>query len=130
MAYFAQYKRHPLQINNVVSHKFTDVEIIFIGLYRSIYKKYANFSVFWYSAFLGFLVTIYSNLPFFIRNPYSAFYSAHFILRYYSFIFNSHFALFGGRFHWKCLDSNSDTKLISDIDSSNSVFHPLQIISW
>jgi hypothetical protein len=48
-----------------------------------------------HSAFLDFLETIYSKLAFLIRDSYSAFYSAHFILRYYTFIFNLHFALPG-----------------------------------
>jgi hypothetical protein len=90
---------------------FTDVNTLFIGLYHLIYKKYAKFSFILHSAFFDFLDTIHSNLPFSYSPSYSAFYSAHFILTYYTFISNSHFALFGGRFRWDWLDSNSDARL-------------------
>jgi hypothetical protein len=49
-----------------------------------------------HSAFLDFLETIYSDLPFLYSPSYSAFFSEYFILRYYPFIFDLHFALFGG----------------------------------
>jgi hypothetical protein len=56
-----------------------------------------------HSAFLDFLETIYSNQPFFYSPSYSAFFSEHFIRRYYPFIFNLYFALFGGPLAWDCL---------------------------